>query len=259
MSDIHSTAVIAPGAEIGDDVTIGPYCVIGPDAKIGNGVVLFSHVVVDGHTTVGKGCRIHPFARIGGPTQDLKYNGGTTYVEIGEDTVLRECVTVNCGTRDGEVTKVGSGCLLMAYCHVAHGCNLGNGIIVSNGTQFAGEVTIEDKATISGLVAVHQFVRIGTMCMVGGALKVAQDIPPYMTVDGVDGRARAVGINNVGLTRRGFSEETRNALRQAHRMICHSDMNVSDSLARVEAELPDIPEIRHLVDFFRTTKRGVIR
>jgi UDP-N-acetylglucosamine acyltransferase len=257
MKQIHPTAIIAPEAVLGDDVDIGPYCVVGPDVKLGTGTRLVAHVVVDGHTTLGEGCEVHPFARLGGKTQDLKYSGGTTYVEVGDRTVLRECVTVNSGTRDGEVTRVGPGCLLMAYCHVAHGCVLGNGVIVSNGTQFAGEVQVEDRAIISGLVAVHQFCRIGTMSMVGGSLKLTQDVPPYMLVDGPDPKVH--GVNLVGLTRRGFSEETRNALKQAHRLLFRSEINVGEALARIEAELPDMPEIRHLVGFYRSSNRGVTR
>ena len=255
---IHPLACIDPKAQLGENVEIGPFCVVGPDVRIGDGTQLVSNVVVDGHTTLGRDCIVHPHARIGGKTQDLKYAGGTTYVEVGDRTVLRECVSVNCGTRDGEVTRVGSDCLLMAYCHAAHGVEIGNGVIVSNGTQFAGEVKIEDKAVISGLVGVHQFVRIGTMCMVGGVQKITQDVPPYMLVDSLNGRATVVGINKVGLERRGVPEESRQALRQAHRLLCRSGLNVSEALARIEAELPPLPEILHLVEFFRTTQRGVM-
>lgn len=256
---IHPLACIDPKAQLGENVEIGPFCVVGPDVRIGDGTHLVSNVVVDGHTTLGRDCIVHPHARIGGQTQDLKYAGGTTYVEVGDRTVLRECVSVNCGTRDGEVTRIGSDCLLMAYCHAAHGVEIGDGVIVSNGTQFAGEVKIEDKAVISGLVGVHQFVRIGTMCMVGGVQKISQDVPPYMLIDSLEGRAAVVGINKVGLERRGVPEESRMALRQAHRLLCRSGLNVSDALARIEAELPPLPEIRHLVEFYRTTQRGVLR
>ena len=255
---IHPLACIDPKAQLGENVEIGPFCVVGPDVRIGDGTQLVSNVVVDGHTTLGRDCIVHPHARIGGKTQDLKYAGGTTYVEVGDRTVLRECVSVNCGTRDGEVTRIGSDCLLMAYCHAAHGVEIGNGVIVSNGTQFAGEVKIEDKAVISGLVGVHQFVRIGTMCMIGGVQKITQDVPPYMLVDSLNGRATVVGINKVGLERRGVPEESRQALRQAHRLLCRSGLNVSEALARIEAELPPLPEILHLVEFFRTTQRGVM-
>ena len=255
---IHPLACIDPKAQLGENVEIGPFCVVGPDVRIGDGTQLVSNVVVDGHTTLGRDCIVHPHARIGGKTQDLKYAGGTTYVEVGDRTVLRECVSVNCGTRDGEVTRIGSDCLLMAYCHAAHGVEIGNGVIVSNGTQFAGEVKIEDKAVISGLVGVHQFVRIGTMCMVGGVQKITQDVPPYMLVDSLNGRATVVGINKVGLERRGVPEESRMALRQAHRLLCRSGLNVSEALARIEAELPQLPEILHLIEFYRTTQRGVL-
>jgi len=256
MNTIHPSAIIDTNAVLGDGIEIGPYCVIGPNVKIGDGSRLFSHVVVDGHTTLGKECEVHPFARIGGPTQDLKYAGGTTYVEVGDKTVLRECVTINCGTRDGEVTKVGSGTLLMAYCHVAHGCNIGNGVIVSNASQFAGEVIIEDRATISGLIGAHQFTRIGTLAMVS-CPRLALDAPPYMITQGTD--STVTGINTVGLTRRGFSEETRTILRQAHKLLYRSDMNFSDALAKIETDLPDIPEIHHLVNFYRSSSRGVTR
>ena len=259
MTTIHPLSAVDPKAVLGEGVEIGPFCVVGPDVRIGDGTRLISNVVVDGHTTLGSGVVVHPHARLGGPTQDLKYAGGTTYVEVGDRTVLRECVTVNCGTRDGEVTRIGADCLLMAYCHAAHGVEIGNGVIVSNGTQFAGEVKVEDKAVVSGLVGFHQFVRVGTMCMVGGVQKVTQDIPPYMLVDSVDGRPVVAGINKVGLERRGVSEEARTALRQAHRLLCRSGLNTTVALARIEAELPALPEIRHLVEFYRTTTRGVLR
>lgn len=257
MKSIHPTAIVAPEAVLGEDVEVGPYCVVGAGAKVGAGTRLLSHVVVDGNTTLGEGCEIHPFARLGGKTQDKKFAGGTTYVEIGDRTVLRECVTVNCGTKDGEATRVGSDCLLMAYCHVAHGCVLGNGVTVSNGTQFAGEVVVEDRATLSGLITVHQFCRVGTLCMVGGNAKITQDVPPYFLIDGPG--ATVHGVNLVGLTRRGFSEETRNVLKQAYRLLYRSDIHVGEALTRIEAELPDLPEIRHLVGFFRSTSRGVVR
>lgn len=257
MKTIHPTALVAPEATLGDGVEIGPYCMVGPGVRLGAGTRLIAHAVVDGNTTLGEGCEVHPFARLGGKTQDKKYAGGTTYVEIGDRTVLRECVTVNSGTKDGEATRVGSDCLLMAYCHVAHGCTIGNGVIVSNGTQFAGEVVVEDGATLSGLIVVHQFCRVGTMSMVGGCAKIVQDVPPYLLVDGPG--AAVHGVNMVGLTRRGFSEETRNILKQAYRLLYRSEIHVGEALARIEAELPDVPEIRHLVGFFRSTSRGVIR
>lgn len=256
---IHPLSAVDPKAQLGEDVEIGPFCVVGPDVRLGDGTRLVSNAVVDGHSTVGRDCVIHPHARVGGPTQDLKYAGGTTYVEIGDRTVIRECATVNCGTRDGEVTRIGSDCLFMAYCHAAHGVELGDGVIVSNGTQFAGEVKVEDKAVVSGLVGFHQFVRVGTMSMIGGVQKITQDVPPYMIVDGAGSRPEVIGINRVGLTRRGVPEETQGALRQAHRILYRSGLLATAALARIEAELPPLPELRHLVEFFRASTRGVLR
>lgn len=257
MSNIHPTAIVAPGAELGEGVEIGPYCIVGSDVRLGANTRLIGHVVVEGHTTVGEDCEVHPFARLGGRSQDLKYSGGITYVEIGDRTVLRECVTVHSGTKEGEVTRVGSGCLLMAYSHVAHGCTVGHKVIISNSTQLAGEVVIEDQATISGLVGIHQFCRVGTMSMVGGALKITQDVPPYMLIDG--NKPVVYGINAVGLTRRGVGEDVRNALKLAYRLIYRSKIALADALKSIENDLPDMPELKHLVNFYRTTSRGVIR
>lgn len=257
MSAVHPTAVIDPAARLGEQVDIGPYCVIGPDVRIGAGTKLIAHVVVDGRTTLGEGCLVHPFARLGGQSQDLKYTGGATYVSIGDRTVLRECVTVNSATKDGDTTRVGADCLMMAYSHAAHGVVIGDHVIVTNATQFAGDVRVEDHAIVSGLVAVHQFCRIGAHSMVGGLQKLTQDVPPYMLVDGPEPKIR--GINVVGLTRRGFSESTRAALKQAYRLLCRSGLHIGQALARIEAELPALPELQHLVEFYRTSSRGILR
>lgn len=257
MSNIHPTAVIEDGAKISSGVEIGPYAVVGPEVVVGEGCKIFGHAMISGHTRLGAGCEVHPFAHIGGKTQDLKFDGGTTSVEVGARTVFREYVTVNCGTKDGEATKIGEDCLLMAYTHVAHGCVFGNHVIVSNATQIAGEVMIGDYATISGLCAIHQFSRIGCHCMVGVGTLVVQDVAPYMIVSETPAVIR--GVNLIGLSRRGFSEEVRTALKSAYKLICRSGLNVSDALAEIEATLPALPEIVHLVEFFRTTQRGVIK
>ena len=254
---IHPMAVIEDGAQIGENVEIGPFAVIGSDVKIGDGCKIFGHAMISGLTTIGAGAEIHPFAHIGGKTQDLKFAGGKTYVEIGARTVLRECVTINCGTRDGEVTKIGDDCLLMAYCHAAHGCIIGNHVIVSNGTQFAGEVTVEDHATISGLCAVHQFCRIGCHCMVGASCLITQDVPPYMIIAGSP--AVSHGPNAVGLKRRGFSESSMTALRDAYKIIFRSGKNIGDAISEIEASGAPCAEVARLIEFFKTTKRGVIR
>ena len=255
MSDIHPTAIISAGAEIGADVKIGPYSVIGPNVKIGDGSELQSHVMVDGHTTIGERCKLFPFACIGMPTQDLKYDGGVTYAEIGDDTTLREFSTVHTGTRDGEVTIVGSRCLIMAYVHVAHGCVIGNEVIISNSTQLAGEVEIEDKVIIGGMAGVHQFARIGTMSMVGAAVKVTQDVPPYMLV----ATDRVNGPNFVGLQRRGVDADSRAAVKQAYKLLYREGLNTSQAIERIRAEVPDCPEIRHLTNFIERSSRGIMK
>lgn len=257
MSNIHPTAVIGDGADIGEGAEIGPYCVIGPDAKVGGGTVLKSHVVLDGHTTIGSNCTIFPFASIGTQTQDLKFKGGTTYVEVGDDTTLREYVTVNSGTEDGEVTRVGSGCNLLAYSHVAHGCQVGNGVIMSNAVQLAGHVIVEDYAIIGGISGVHQFVRIGTMCMVGGCTKIGQDLAPYLLADG--NPAKVHGINSIGLKRRGVPDETCKTLKKAFKIIYRDKLPVKDAVAKVKAELDECEELERLIAFVQASERGILR
>lgn len=257
MSQIHQTAIIEDGAKIGSDVEIGPYAVVGPHADIGDGCKIFGHAMISGHTALAAGCEVHPFAHIGGKTQDLKFAGGTTHVKVGERTVLREYVTINCGTADGEVTQIGSDCLIMAYSHIAHGCVFGHHVIVSNGTHFAGEAQVGDHATVSGLCGVHQFCRIGCHSMIGTLTFISQDAAPYMITNG--NPAASHGINAVGLTRRGFSEETRSALKTAYKLLCRSGKNIGEAIAEIEAMSPAVPEVVHLVEFFKTTKRGVIR
>ena len=258
MTDIHPTAVVDPAAKLGDGVQIGPYAVVGPDVTLGAGTVVQAHAVVDGFTTLGENCQVFPFAHVGGKTQDLKFKeGNRTYVKVGDRTVLRECVTINCGTKDGESTVLGSDCLIMAYCHLAHGCVFGNHVIVSNASQFAGEVTVGDWAVISGLVGVHQFVRVGAHAMIGGGTLLKQDAAPYFITDGSP--ASCCGVNVVGLGRRGFAKESTDALRAAYKILCREGLNVTAALERIAAELPDLPELRALADFYRTSQRGVIR
>lgn len=252
---IHPTAIIKEGAILDPSVEVGPYAIIGENVKIGAGTVVQAHAFIDGHTTIGANCKIFPFACVGMPTQDLKFDGGITYAEIGDGTTLREFSTVHLGTRDGEVTKVGKNCLIMAYCHIAHGCEVGNDVIMSNSAMLAGEVKVEDKAVISGMLGVHQFVRIGTMSMTG-ASRVTQDVPPYMIV----GRepAQTVGLNIVGLQRRGVSAEAIAALKKAFKIIWHEGLNRSEAIAKVRAEIQGCAEVDHLVEFIEQSKRGVL-
>jgi len=257
MSGIHPTAVIAEGAQIGSNVEIGPYCVIGPKVKIGDGARLRPHVVIDGETAIGGGCNIFPFASIGAQTQDLKFRGGRTSVEIGERTTLREYVTVNAGTNEGEKTIVGSDCHIMAYCHVAHACRVGNGVIMSNAASLAGDVLVEDQAIIGGLSGVHQFCRIGKMCMVGACSKVVKDLPPFMMVDGNPAEVR--GINLIGLERRGVSEADRHLLKEAYRLLYRRDLSVSRALEEIQRTLEPCEVLNHLVGFIQASERGILK
>ncbi len=257
MSRIHPTAVVDPAATLGDAVEIGPYCVIGPRVAIGDGTRLMAHVVVDGQTRIGRRCTVFPFACLGTQTQDLKFRGAETGVEIGDDTTLREYVTVNAGTNAGEITRVGSRCHIMAYVHVAHACRVGDGVIMANAATLAGEVVVEDQAVIGGLVGVHQFVRIGRMAMVGGCTKLTQDCMPFMIVDGTPPRTH--GPNRVGLQRRGMSEEVQRVLKQAFRLLCREELATGPALERIAAELTPCPELDHLTAFVRASERGVIK
>ena len=257
MTSIHSSAVIHPGAQIGADCEIGPFCFIGEHVTLGAGCKLHSHAVVDGHTKLGKENELFPFACLGKKTQDLKWKGGLTRTEIGDNNTFREYVTIHSATGDGEATTVGSNNHLLAYAHIAHNVRLGDHIIMSNVATLAGHITVEDSAVIGGLAAVHQFCRIGTLAMIAGCAKVVQDVPPYMIVDGNPAETRA--INKVGLERNGVSEEAQLALRQAYKILIRDGLTTPNALARIEKELPPLPEIKHLVEFVRGSERGITK
>jgi UDP-N-acetylglucosamine acyltransferase len=252
---IHPSAVIHPKAQIGTDCEIGPFCVIGEHVVLGDKCRLHSHVVIDGHTTLGSGNQIFPFASIGLKTQDLKWKGGITRTQIGNDNTFRENVTIHSATSDGEITVVGSNNHILAYCHIAHNCVLGNRIIMSNVGTLAGHVTVEDHAIVGGLAAVHQFCRIGKMAIIGGCSKVVQDVPPFMLADGNPAETRT--INKVGLERNGVSEESQNGLRQAYKVLFREGLTISNALLKIEAEIAKSPELLHLIQFVRTTQRGI--
>jgi len=252
---IHSTAIIHAGAQIGVGCEIGPYCVIGEHVTLGAGCKLHSHVVIDGHTRLGKENQIFPFASIGLKTQDLKWKGGVTRTEIGDNNTIREYVSIHSATDDGNATTVGSRNNILAYCHVAHDCRLGDDIIMSNVATLAGHVTVGDRAVIGGLVAIHQFCRIGKFSMTGGCSKVVQDIPPFMIGDGNPAETRT--INKVGMERHGISEEAQAALKTAYRILFRDKLNLPNAVARIEADLPQLPEIKHLVEFVKTSERGI--
>jgi UDP-N-acetylglucosamine acyltransferase len=249
------TSVIHPKAQIGSGCVIGPYCVIGQHVVLGNHCRLHSHVVIDGHTVLGEGNEVFPFACIGLQTQDLKWKGGMTRTQIGDHNTFREYVTIHSATGDGEVTMVGSHNHILAYAHIAHNVTLGNHIIMSNVATLAGHIRVEDHAVIGGLAAVHQFCRIGTMSIIGGCSKVVQDVPPYMLADGNPAKTRTV--NKVGLERNGVSEEAQAALKHCYKILFREGLTIPNALARIEAELPALPEVRHLVEFIRASERGI--
>lgn len=252
---VHSTAVIHPNAQIGANCQIGPYCVIGENVVLGPDCRLHSHVVIDGLTSLGRGNEIYPFASLGLKTQDLKWKGGATRTEIGDFNTFREYVTVHSATSDGETTRVGSCNHFLAYSHLAHNVQVGNHVIMSNVATLAGHVVVEDHAVIGGLAAVHQFCRIGRMAIVGGCSKVVQDVPPYMLADGNPAETRT--INKVGLERNNISEAAQRALKQAFKLLFREGLSISKALERIEAELPPLPEIQHLVAFTRSSERGI--
>jgi len=252
---IHPSAVIHPKAQIGADCQIGPYCVIGENVVLGDECKLHSHVVIDGYTKLGRGNEIFPFASIGLKTQDLKWKGGITRTEIGDNNTFREYVTIHSATSDGEVTTVGSNNHILAYCHLAHNVTLGSHVIMSNVATLAGHVTVEDRAVIGGLAAVHQFCRIGKFAMIGGCSKVVQDVPPFMIADGNPAETRT--INKVGMERHGIAEEAQVALRAAYKILFREGLSISNALIKIEKELPPLPEVLHLIQFVKTSERGI--
>jgi len=257
MTTVHPTAIIHPKAEIGPGCLIGPYCVVGPEVVLGAGCHLHSHVVIEGCTQLGLENEIFPFASIGLKTQDLKWKGGLTRTQIGDHNTFRECVTVHSATGEGETTSIGSHNHLLAYSHVAHNVMLGNHVIMSNAATLAGHIMVEDHAIIGGLAAIHQFCRIGKMSIIGGCSKVVQDVPPFMMADGNPAETRT--INKVGLERNGVSAEAQSALRQAYKILFREGLTIPNALSRIEADLPPLPEIQHLIHFIRQSERGIGR
>ncbi len=253
---IHRTALIDPTAELGADVSVGPYCVIGPKVTVGERSTIAAHAVLERNTRVGEGVKIGYGTVIGNDPQDLKYRGEETWVEIGSGTIIREYSTINRGSTATGKTTIGERCFLMTYVHIAHDCAIGNDVIIANGVQMAGHVIVSDRASISGLVPIHQFVRIGTYAFVGGASRVNQDVPPYTKAAG--NPVHLYGLNSVGLQRAGFSPELKLALKRAYRLVFNSDLTVSQGIARARAELPQVPEVETFLQFIEASHRGVM-
>lgn len=254
---IHPTAIVDTRAELGPGVEVGPYAIIGPHVHLGPGVKVGPHAVIEGRTTLGADCRVFPGACIGLAPQDLKYRDEVTWLEVGARTVIREYATLHLATEEGNRTTVGSDCLLMAYTHVAHNCTVGDRVILANSVNLAGHVTIEDWAIVGGVTPIHQFVRIGCHSMIGGGSRIPQDVAPYALVAG--NPPQLAGLNRIGLERRGFTPEAIKSLKHAFRTLFRSGLLLNEAVARVRQEEPDLPEIRHLLEFVQSSHRGVTR
>lgn len=253
----HPTAIVDPGSRVAASAVLGPYTVIGPGVDIGEDVRLGPHVYVERDTRIGAGCEIGKGAALGADPQDLKYGGERSFLEIGDRTVIREGATLHRGTAASGRTVVGDDCLLMAYAHVAHDCRIGHHVVLANAVQMGGHVEIGDWAVVGGLTAVHQFVRIGTHAFVGGASRIVQDVPPYTMVAG--NPASAYGINREGLARRSFPEDAIRRLERAWKRLFRSELHLGAATAVLASEDPRSAELERLLEFVRTSRRGVTR
>ena len=255
---IHATAIVDSKAEIDINVEVGPYSIIGKNVSIESGTVIGPHVIIEPYVTIGQDCNIFQYASIGAIPQALKYKGEKTYVKIGRGTIVREFVTINRGTGfGGGITEVGEENFLMAYAHIAHDCKTGREVILANNATLAGHIIIGDYVTVGGLVAIHQFVRIGNHAYVGGKSAVVKDIPPYVMAAG--DRAKLHGLNSVGLKRHGVSQEALSLLKRAYRIIFRIGLTLNEAIERVKAEVEQTPEVINLIDFIKSSQRGITR
>lgn len=256
---IHPTAIISPDAKIGPDVQIGPFSVIGANVELGAGCILHSHVVIEGTSSIGEKNEFFPFTLIGGRTQDMKYAGEPTRLEIGDRNVFREGSTIHRGTFDHTPTRIGNDNLFLIDSHVAHECQLGDHIILSNNATLAGHITVEDYVIVSGLSAIHQFCKVGCHSIIGGCSRVTHDVPPYMIVEGHPAVTR--GINLIGLQRRGFTTDDLRALKSAYKkLFLKREVNMKAALSSLRAEAPsNNPHVKHLLAFVESSERGVGR
>jgi UDP-N-acetylglucosamine acyltransferase len=256
--DIHPTAIISPGVEIAEETTIGPFCILNEGTRIKKGTKLVSNIIIEGDTEIGENCVIYPFTSIGLPPQDIKYKGEKTGVRIGNNNTIREYITIHRASVGGDgITTIGDNNFLMAYVHIAHDCKIGNSILMANVATLAGHVSVEDHAVIGGLVAIHQFTRIGAYSMIGGFSGIGQDIPPYMIASGA--RAKLFGLNTIGLKRYGFSDTTINDLKKAYKILFREKRTLKDALKKIQEDLPYTEEIRNLIEFIQKNKRGICR
>jgi UDP-N-acetylglucosamine acyltransferase len=253
---IHPTAIVAPEAQLGAGVEVGPFAIVGPHVEVGDGCRLAARAILEQNVRLGAECRVGTGSILGGQPQDLKYAGEETWVEIGDGTVIREYCTINRGTTQSRVTRLGAQCLVMTYVHVAHDCHIGDRVILTNGVQLAGHVTIDRCAIISGLTPVHQFVKIGAYAFIGGMSRVTKDVPPYTKA--VGNPMKLYGLNAVGLQRHGFAPETVAELKKAYRLFFRSGLNISQALERARADLAPLPEVETFVRFIEASARGVL-
>jgi UDP-N-acetylglucosamine acyltransferase len=253
---IHATAIVAPDAQLGARVEVGPFAIIGEGCVLGDDCIVGARATLERNVILGPRVRIGSGSILGGDPQDLKYRGEPTTVEIGEGTTIREYSTINRGTIQSFKTTVGRDCFIMSYVHLAHDCHIGEGVILGNVVQIAGHVTVEDKAIISGQTAVHQFVKIGCYSFTGGCSRVAKDVPPY--VKAVGNPIKLYGLNKVGLQRHGFSEDVQRELKRAYRLFFNSDLNLSQARERAESELQRYPEVEEFLSFFDRSDRGLV-
>jgi len=254
-TQVHPTAVVASGAQLDTGVVIGPYVVIGDKVKIGRNTHVDNFCVIENNTTIGKDNNIFTGAVIGSIPQDLKFDGAPSALIVGDNNTIREYVTMNISTSVEHPTRVGSDNLIMAYSHVAHDCWVGDSCILANGATLAGHVTLEDRSIVGGLTAIHQFVRLGRMCIVGGCSKVVTDLPPYATCDGHP--ARFYSLNLVGLRRAGVSAETIKNLKAAYKIYFRSGLSKQSALEEIKKSVPACPEVDEVVAFITTSKRGI--
>ncbi|HEY9686174.1 MAG TPA: acyl-ACP--UDP-N-acetylglucosamine O-acyltransferase [Coleofasciculaceae cyanobacterium] len=254
---IHPTAIIDPTAEIGAGVEIGPYSVIGPHCQVGEGSKIWSNATLQGYTKLGKNCQVSPGAVLGGFPQDLKFKGEESWVVVGDNTVIRECVTLNRASGEGQETVVGSNCLLMAYAHVAHNCHVGNEVIMANSVQLGGHVEVGDFAFIGGMSVFHQHIRIGKLAIISGFSAARQDIPPFAMAD--NRPAFIVGLNKVGLKRRGFDLSARTRLKRAFQLLFFSGMNFKQAIETIQDEIQDDLHVDELIAFVQSSERGIYR
>lgn len=254
MTKIHPTAIVAPEAELAEAVEIGPYSIIGPQARIGAGTRIGPYVLIEGYTIIGEKCDLSAASVLGGLPQDDKYKGEPTQVIIGDETKIREYVTIHRATGEGNATRVGNNCHIMAYSHLAHNCQVGNGVSIANYGGMSGHTVIEDNAVIGGMVGSHQFVRVGRLAMVSGFSKISVDVPPFTLADGKP--AEPVGLNVRGLRRAGVETAERALLAKAFKVLYRSQLNLSQALEQLVAFEPPCPELQYLIDFLQASRSG---